>query len=285
MILLKDYYKISEVSKLYGIGVDSLRYYEKLGILKPHRDSNRYRLYRLKDMYKLNMIKDLRNLDFSMKQIKEYLQNQSVQTTLELLNQEEDLLNARLLELQSKKALIAQRVCALNKALNAETGVITVKSIPKRLCVQINEHITRDEEMDFVMKKLHRKYEGKIKDLGSQTVGAFLSMEDIQHGISNVYSSVFFVLEEDTVGHDFSLSEGEYLSYYYQGNYEKNGELVQGLLDFAQNQGFQILGTPFELYVIDNRDTAKEKEFLTEIQIRVSAPKSFKKIRYSLPSM
>ena len=32
---MKDYYKINEIARLYGIGVDSLRYYEKLGILRP----------------------------------------------------------------------------------------------------------------------------------------------------------------------------------------------------------------------------------------------------------
>ena len=42
---MKDYYKINEIAKLYGIGVDSLRYYERLGILKPRRDTNGYRLY------------------------------------------------------------------------------------------------------------------------------------------------------------------------------------------------------------------------------------------------
>ena len=66
---MKDYYKINEISKLYGIGVDSLRYYEKLGILRPRRDTNGYRLYDLKDMYKLTVIRDLRKLDFSMAQI------------------------------------------------------------------------------------------------------------------------------------------------------------------------------------------------------------------------
>ena len=67
---MKDYYKIGEISRLYGIGTDSLRYYEELGILKPRRDQNGYRLYSLKDIYKLNVIRDLRLLDFSMEQIK-----------------------------------------------------------------------------------------------------------------------------------------------------------------------------------------------------------------------
>lgn len=44
---MKDYYKINEISNLYGIGVDSLRYYEKIGVLIPRRDTNGYRLYGL----------------------------------------------------------------------------------------------------------------------------------------------------------------------------------------------------------------------------------------------
>ena len=75
---MKNYYKISEISKLYDIGVDSLRYYERLGILTPKRDTNGYRLYNLTDLYKLNIIRDLRALNFSMTQIKDYLDKQSL---------------------------------------------------------------------------------------------------------------------------------------------------------------------------------------------------------------
>ena len=41
---MKDYYKINEIARLYGIGQDSLRYYERLGLLSPRRDTNGYRL-------------------------------------------------------------------------------------------------------------------------------------------------------------------------------------------------------------------------------------------------
>lgn len=46
---MKEYYKIGEISSLYNIGADSLRYYEQLGILKPQRDSNGYRMYSIND--------------------------------------------------------------------------------------------------------------------------------------------------------------------------------------------------------------------------------------------
>ena len=34
---MKEFFKIGEISKLYHIGTDSLRYYEELGILTPKR--------------------------------------------------------------------------------------------------------------------------------------------------------------------------------------------------------------------------------------------------------
>ncbi|GML02903.1 MerR family transcriptional regulator [Clostridioides difficile] len=48
---MKDYYKIGEISKIYGIGRDSLMYYEEIGILRPVRDINGYRMYNISVSY------------------------------------------------------------------------------------------------------------------------------------------------------------------------------------------------------------------------------------------
>ncbi|PWM36159.1 MAG: MerR family transcriptional regulator, partial [Clostridiales bacterium] len=75
---MKEYYKIGEISKLYDIGTDSLRYYEELGLLNPKRDSNGYRLYSLRDISRLNVIRELRTLGFSMERIKSYLDHRTL---------------------------------------------------------------------------------------------------------------------------------------------------------------------------------------------------------------
>ena len=87
---MKEYYTISEISRLYGIGIDSLRYYEKIGALSPRRGENNYRLYSLKDIYRLNVIRDLLMLGFSMKQIGGYLDCQNMESTLSILEQEKE---------------------------------------------------------------------------------------------------------------------------------------------------------------------------------------------------
>lgn len=266
---MKNYYKISEISKLYNIGPDSLRYYERLGILKPKRDTNGYRLYSLKELYKLNMIRDLRSLDFSMEQIKKYLEEQSVCNTLRLLHEEHLLLQTRIKELKKRKKIIRARIADLAALLTIPAGTFSIKECPRRPCVQLSEYITRDEEMDFLIKKLHKKHENKVYDFGTQTIGAFFSMEELNRGIPNVYTSVFFVLEQTAEQCDFVLPAGKYLSCHYRGNYEQNALRVRELLDYAEQKDLPLAGKPFEIYKIDNRDTVCPEEFLTEIQLLI----------------
>lgn len=266
---MKNYYKISEISKLYNIGVDSLRYYERLGILTPRRDTNGYRLYDLGDLYKLNIIHDLRAIDFSMAQIKEYLDHQSIDNTLALLHEEQVFLQKKLQEIYTKQEILEERVSSLKKSSQTQTGIFQIKELPSRFCVRLNEYITRDEQMDVLIKKLHQKHEDKIRDLGNLDICAYFSMEDLKNGKSNVYNSVFFILNQDTSDYDFELPPGKYLSCYYRGDYSQNADRVKELYAYANKQQIQIIGSPFETYTIDNRDTMVTQEFLTEIQVQV----------------
>ena len=97
---MSTYYKIGEIAALYGISTDILRYYEELGILVPRRAPNGYRIYRTEDLWCLNVIRDLRDLGFSMDQIRSYIENRSVGSTLELFQQEMCLIDQQIARLQ-----------------------------------------------------------------------------------------------------------------------------------------------------------------------------------------
>ena len=266
---MKEYYKINEISKLYDIGADSLRYYEKLGVLVPKRDHNGYRVYGLHDIYKLNMIRDLRQLDFSMKHIKDYLDHQSIENTLDLLQQEQELIQLKLDKLQTIQMKIKNRIQVLSSASKIKTDTFTIKSLPDRPCLQLNTRITRDEEMDFAIKKLHRKHESKIQDFGNQLFGASVSVEDVNKGIMDVFNSVFFILEQEDMEFDFILPKGDYLSLYFRGDYRQSYDRIIDIITYAKEKGYQLLSDPFEIYEVDNRDTVRKEEFLTEIQVRI----------------
>jgi len=267
---MKDYYKINEISRLYGIGADSLRYYERLGVLTPQRDVNGYRLYSLKDIYKLNVIRDLRRLDFSMKQIKAYLDHQSIDNTLALLKEEQELIQKQLKSLQDAEASLLTRINHLKALSNVAVGDFALKVFPERHCLRLNEEITRDEETDFAIKKLQMQHARQIHDLGNLVIGAVPDMEALNQGRQGLFHSVFFILDQGYKEWDFVFPGGEYLSLMYRGGYQQSGERIQQVLSHGKAKGYRLIGDPIELYHIDNRSTGREEEFLTEIQVQIA---------------
>ena len=62
-----------------------------------------YRLYSLNDLWRLNVIRDLRSLGFSMEQIKEYLNNRTIHSTEQLLTDELTVITEKLNTLTNLK--------------------------------------------------------------------------------------------------------------------------------------------------------------------------------------
>ncbi len=66
--------KIGELAKETGVSTDTIRYYEKIGILpKAHRDANNYRQYTQQHVSYLQFIKNCRFLDMSQEEIQRLL--------------------------------------------------------------------------------------------------------------------------------------------------------------------------------------------------------------------
>lgn len=67
--------RISELGAAVGVDVETIRYYEKKGVLpKPARSANGYRAYGKKHMERLAFIRHCRLLDMSLADITELLQ-------------------------------------------------------------------------------------------------------------------------------------------------------------------------------------------------------------------
>lgn len=66
--------KVGELAKRAGVGVQTLHYYERLGLLpKPDRSASNYRLYRPDALRRLQFVKKAQALGFTLEEIKEIL--------------------------------------------------------------------------------------------------------------------------------------------------------------------------------------------------------------------
>ena len=103
-------YKISEVAKLSKITVRTLHYYDEINLLSPSVDNNGYRLYSDYDIEKLQQILFFRELEFSLKEIKEIINSP-------LFNRKKALLSHRDI-LIKKKNRLEKIIETVNKSLN-----------------------------------------------------------------------------------------------------------------------------------------------------------------------
>ncbi|MCS8569783.1 MerR family transcriptional regulator [Pediococcus pentosaceus] len=70
----ENYMKISDVSKKFNISIQTLRYYEREGLIPAiHRDSNGVRDYQKDELYWIHYVQVLRNSGVTVASIKKYV--------------------------------------------------------------------------------------------------------------------------------------------------------------------------------------------------------------------
>lgn len=261
---MKKYYKIGEISKLYNIGPDSLRYYEELGLLNPKRSDKGYRLYSLNDLWRLNVIRDLRSLDFSMERIRDYMKRRSIDTTEELLLEELSIIENKIHILNELKGNVTERLQTIQEAKERPIGQIQTVHYPTRSCHIIHSGYQTDEEMDMLIKQLLNKDENNLYIIGNNRIGSMLPLESACKKLYRDYNSVFIV---DRNGKE-SIESGQYLTLCYRGDCNQNTFFIPELLNYAKKQNLTPVGPVLELLWIDIHQARDTREHITELQLR-----------------
>lgn len=261
---MKTYYKINEISKLYNIGQDSLRYYEELGILHPMRDKNRYRQYTTNDIYRLNVIRDLRHLGFSMQSIKEYLENRTVAKSLEFMQEEEAVIDAKIRELYQMKIDLMHRQSSLQSSMRLTMEEMTVMTLPERRCVALKTDSVHDDT-EYQLMKLSKEYEKNIYTIGNFNTGYFLDVKDRSH----IHPTSVFIVGDSLQEHEFTLPNATYLTMYYRGPRDDSYQHLQQMLDCCQQHDLKLGSHIMEFFVIDTHETKLKEEYITQLQIEL----------------
>ena len=102
--------KIGQLAKMSGCSIQTIRYYEKEGLLKsPARSEGNYRLYDKESLKELEFVKHCRSLDIALSDIKSLLEmknkpNESCSSINNLIAVQLELVTKRMGELEALKA-------------------------------------------------------------------------------------------------------------------------------------------------------------------------------------
>ena len=123
--------KIGELSKTTGCSIQTIRYYEKEGLLStPERTEGNYRLYGERALKELEFIKHCRSLDIPLTDVKRLMElknkpEESCASVNKPIAQQLALVNNRMRELKALKAELQQMasLCTTENTIEA-CGII-----------------------------------------------------------------------------------------------------------------------------------------------------------------
>ena len=108
--------KIAEVSKQYGLSADTLRYYERIGLLPSvTRNASGVRDYGEQDCARVQFVKCMRGAGVSIEALIEYMQ---------LFEQGEHTAAARTTLLEEQRELVEKRIADMQAGLDRLNGKI-----------------------------------------------------------------------------------------------------------------------------------------------------------------
>lgn len=123
--------KIAEVSEHYGLSTDTLRYYERIGLIPPvNRTGSGIRDYTDLDVRRVEFIKCMRSAGLPLEVLIEYMDlvqrgDQTIETRKEILKEQRALLTARIQDMQKTLDLLNHKIQVYeNRILTKEQAIV-----------------------------------------------------------------------------------------------------------------------------------------------------------------
>ena len=128
--------KIAEVSEQSGMSVDTLRYYERVGLIPPvNRSESGIRDYNELDLRRVDFIKCMRSAGLPIEVLIDYVAlvqkgDKTIEARKEILKEQRQLLAARMQEMQKTLDILDHKIEVYEKAvLKKEKEMIQAEEV------------------------------------------------------------------------------------------------------------------------------------------------------------
>ena len=244
-----DKLSIGKMAEINRVSVQTLRLYDRLGLLKPqYVDENRYRYYSIKQSARLDMIQNLQLLGMSLRQIREQLDTQDVAVVEKLLEKQKARLDEELLRLSAARRCVERTLINYKRYHSApRDGMIVTEFIPDRAIycydsginfydygLETYEYILRELKGHIALNALPMAY---FCNVGTVLRKPLLLRKEF------VSTEVFIFVDNDfqQSPNVETLPSGTYLCMSCD-SFHKEKEYAGKLLAHAEENGYEIAG-------------------------------------------
>ena len=252
---MREYFTVGELSSIFNINVQTLHYYDSIGLLSPSkRDaSTGRRLYKFDQVYKLTTIKYQQKLGKSLKQIHEYLELTDITDTLSDLETQSTIVHERIEELLRVEKIINEKVSFIRQKFEemdrANPDSIEIQHFPNRPYVSADGEEFQFGNDYFYVYPTVVFHEGERKYFG-------------------VYVPEEFK-EEHPLAQLDHIPSGDYYCTYHVGTYETIFDTFAHMREIAATHGHTLCERTVSFNIIDQFVEPDCTKYLTQVQIRI----------------
>lgn len=268
MKISPDYYTPSQVAGLYSIKKDTLLFYDRIGLFCPDvRAANGYRLYSSSSLAELEAILSLKDLGFSLSDIKSIISGNSLQAFLNLLQKE-----SRAAEEKIRTLRMRQRVCSslhsrISRAIGKKESELYAEYFPPVSICKLAVENTSEETSTELWDRTYYELLAKAGRTKISNAGSIIPLEKARRGNPFYVSHLYAVTAEKT--HE-QIPAGDYAYMYFYGPYENVVSRYAHFFSLLEEHSLTASGDIFEELIVDTRITRRPEEFITQIRVRIT---------------
>jgi predicted transcriptional regulator YdeE len=276
-------FKIGDFSKLAQVSVKTLRHYGKLGLLKPAWIDrfNGYRYYTADQLPRLNRILTLKDLGFSLEQIRQMLREDLPAAELRgMMRMKQAEMEQQIRAEQARLERVARRLQQIEQEGSMPAYEVVLKHILPQRVAGVRDIVPDIQRLPQLFVELDQYLHNQNVGLepGSAPLAVYYDAEyheeriDVEAAapLAQRISGTRRVKIHELAGAD-SMACAIHI-----GQTERISDVYSVLLNWAENNGYRATGPNREVYLqVSKADTGPDQP-VTEVQIPVQKkPNSF----------
>ncbi|MCO4852166.1 MerR family transcriptional regulator [Bacillus vallismortis] len=264
---------IGEFSKICKVSTKTLRYYDEIGLLHPEdiHPENGYRYYSIKQLKEMLLINRFKSYHFSLEEIKTILDVEE--------DQAEEMLG---LALQRKRQEVQAKIHAyeftltqMNQdILRAETGKpmmswfddIEVELYEtKPMNILYTRQMLNSEDYALGYEKYFSRLYERIAVEKLTLLGTPLTIYHSPEYNPAGNDTEFAIPIEETAKGTRDLPGGLCAKSVLKGPYEELTSIYAKLREWIEDEGYELVQSPYEVYVTDHQQAGVPENIVTEV--------------------
>jgi DNA-binding transcriptional MerR regulator len=267
--------KIGDFARLGQVSVVTLRHYDEMDLLKPVKvdHTTGYRFYSADQLPRLNRILALKDLGFSLEQIKMMLiDGLAVEQLRGILMIQYREVEKHLLEEQERLQRIEARLRQIELEDKMPTYDVVIKTIPAMIVAARRVTIPTNDQVPQYLGPAYTEVYNYLRKQGVKEDGLCMTL---WHSPADVYANedaeAMVVIDRLLPGAElvrvYELPPTQVAAVVHHGSFEEFTQGHAALLEWIDANGYRIVGPYREIYIKHAKNNLSDT--ITEIQFPV----------------